>query len=119
MNDTHNISEENGFIEINLLVHPDAHLIKSIIAELIERFPNERRLWNLSRIVFDLEVTELEDIAKFGKRKVLETNKTAVYTPQDLAFGVIRQFIVYREAENESELKVFRDRDEAKVWLKA
>ena len=119
MHETHYITEESEFIEVNLLVHPDAHLIKSIIAELFEQFPNEKRLWDLSSVVFDLGVSELEDIAKFSRNIVLRSNKTAVYATQDLAFGVMRQFSVFREVESQSEVKVFRDKDKAKAWLTA
>jgi hypothetical protein len=60
-------------------------------------------------------------IAAYGKTKFPEKNRTAVVAPQDLAYGVLREFEVYREQEDDAHslVRAFRTKPEALEWLES
>ena len=116
---THLISIEGGITKIKFLVKPSLKDIQNIIDDLAENYPYEKRLWDLSDINFDFTTDEIKIIAEYGKRKFLKPNKLALYATNDLAFGEMRQFQVYREEEEKALPKVFRREQEAIDWLKS
>ena len=62
-------------------------------------------------------MTEIKAIAEYGKSKFIKPNKIALIAPDDLAYGNMRQFIVYREQEEHSVACVFKNEREAILWL--
>jgi len=117
MSDTHLITHEDGITKIKFLISPSFELAKSIIDEIIENYPYEKRLWDLSDIKFNFTIGEIQRIAAYGKLKFTKPNKLAIYVIDDLAFGGMRQFEVYREEQNKSIPGVFRTEKEAIDWL--
>jgi len=75
------------------------------------------RLWDLLNINFSLTMDEIKEIAAYGKQKFTEPSAMALVTQQDLAYGELRVFEIYREEQN-ARARVFRDREEAVNWLK-
>ncbi len=45
--------------------------------------------------------------------------RTAIVVGRDLVFGLARMFAHQLEAKSHSDVRVFRDMDEAKAWLKS
>lgn len=78
--------------------------------------------------LYDLSPVTYEDVSTEGLRKIAGVNldlnrdgpgvKVAMYAPTDVAFGLIRMYQVFVEGSS-SEMRVFRDRDEALQWLGA
>ena len=117
MSNTHLITHKNGITIIKFLVTPSLDDIKQIIDEIVQGYPYEKRLWDLSEIKFDLSLNEIKLISEYGKSKFTKTNKLAIYATNDLAFGEMRQFEVYREEEGKVIPRVFRTKQEAISWL--
>jgi len=117
MTTTHIITHKDGITKIKFLVAPSLEQVKSIIDEIVENHPYEKRLWDISEINFDFTTQEIQIIAEYGKQKFIKPNKLAIYAVKDLAFGEMRQFEVYREEENKAIPRVFRNEQEAIKWL--
>ena len=117
MPDTYIISYSDGITEVKFLVSPSFEDIKSIIDDLVENHTYEKRLWDLSEIKFNLTIDEIKKISEYGKLKFTKPNKLAMYVIDDLAFGEMRQFMVYREEENKVLPRAFRNKQEAIDWL--
>lgn len=71
----------------------------------------------MSAIQFYFTINEIEQIAEYGKQKFTKPNKLALFAIDDLAFGEMRQFMVYREEQSKSIPRAFRDKQEAIAWL--
>jgi len=117
MSDRYQISHNDGITKIKFLVKPSYDQVKLIIDDISENYPYEKRLWDLSEINFDFTTDEIQKIAAYGKLKFTKPNKLAIYAIDDLAFGEMRQFEVYREEEGKSLPRAFRSEQEAIDWL--
>ena len=117
MSDTHIIKHYEGITEIKFLVSPTFVQLKSIIDDIVENYPYEKRLWDMSEIQFDFTSNEIEQIAEYGKQKFTKPNKLALFALDDLAFGEMRQFMVYREEQSQSIPRAFRNKQAAIEWL--
>ena len=117
MNKTHIITYIDGITKIKFLVSPSLDLCKSIIDEIVEHYPYEKRLWDLSEIKFNFTHAEIQAIAEYGKEKFTKPNKLAVFALDDLAFGEMRQFEVYRGEEGKALPRAFRNEQDAIDWL--
>lgn len=117
MVNVYSISQEDGFTRIELQKAVNLLQFKLIIDELVEKYPYERRLLDVSRVILNLSTNEVEEIAEYGNGKFVMPNKAAIYAADDLSFGIMRQLQVFREAIDTSEMDVFRSKDEAVRWL--
>jgi len=117
MDKTYIITHTDGITTIKFLIEPSFEMVKTIINELVENYPYEKRLWDMSEIKFDFTTAEIKMIAEYGKKKFTKPNRLAIYATNDLSFGEMRQFEVYRVEENKSLPKVFRDEKSAIEWL--
>ncbi len=90
--------------------------LKAIIDDLAERELYSARLWDLSKVKFNMAYTDLQVIADYGKKKFLKPNFIAIVVAGDFAFGEIRQFMVHRE-EGVAAANVFHEEEEALRWL--
>ena len=75
------------------------------------------RLWDFSKILFDFNTEEIQQIASYGKLRFTEKNRIALVAPQDISFGILRMFEAYRDQNTFSVARVFRTKDEALKWL--
>ena len=117
MSNIYLITYENGITKIKFLVNPSFEHVKLIIDEIAESHPYEKRLWDMSEIKFNFTSDEIQRIATYGKLKFTKPNKLAIFALDDLAFGEMRQFEVYREEEGKSLPRVFRNEQDAIEWL--
>jgi len=90
---------------------------KLIIDQLAKENSYHLRLWDFSRVKFDFTMDDIRTIAKYGKSKFLEKNFLAAVALQDVAYGTLRAFEVYREEEGRSSVRTFRTEQEAMDWL--
>jgi len=111
------ISHENGITKVKFLVQPSLDLAKQIIDEIVDKYPYDKRLWDISNVKFDFTLTEIQTIAEYGKLKFISPSKIAIFAVDDLAFGEMRQFGVYREEEGKTLPQVFRNEQDAIDWL--
>lgn len=104
-----------GVTRIKFGEHPTYAELEATIEAIVE-LPYERRLWDFSAIAFDLDMTLVRRIAEFGKSKLTRPSLIAVVAPQDLAYGELRAFAVYRETSRDR-IRVFRTVEEAEAWF--
>lgn len=93
--------------------------IKDAAARMFGRVEGARIrvLWDLREAEFDLDPTEVRELAVFVKGRSPDRDlRTAFVVGGDLEFGLARMFGVLRETET-SETAVFRDRERAVSWL--
>ena len=90
---------------------------KEVIDTLAKNNSYHLRLWDFSNVLFNFTKEEIQEIALYGKSMFLEKNRIAVVAPQDLSYGILRSFEIYREQDMHSIPRVFRNRQEALQWL--
>ena len=90
---------------------------KEVIDTLAKNNSYHLRLWDFSHVLFNFTKEEIQEIALYGKSMFLEKNRIAVVAPQDLSYGILRSFEIYREQDMHSIPRVFRNRQEALQWL--
>lgn len=111
------IEHENGITKIKFYSKPTYNEAKDAIDDIAENFPYEKRLWDLNNVDFDFSTDEIIKIAAYGKSKFLKPNRIALIASDDLVYGEMRQFMVYREEESKADARVFRTEEEAINWL--
>ena len=107
----------DGITEIHFSKAPTIGDARDVIDRLADENSYHLRLWDFSDVLFDFTMDEIREIAAYGKTKFPEPNRMALAAPQDLAYGTLRAFEVYREEERHSIPKVFRTKPEAMEWL--
>ena len=117
MSKTADISHDRGVTTIRFTTAPTYQDVVGIIDELVDKYPYEIRLWDLSCINFDFSMDELMAIADYGKGKFIKPNLAAFVAPDDLAYGELRAFEVFREQKSHSTARVFRTVEEALQWI--
>jgi len=117
MSNDYIIRHENGITKVTFLIQPTLDLAKQIIDEIVDKYPYDKRLWDISHIKFDFTLAEIQEIAEYGKLKFIKPSKIALFAVDDLAFGEMRQFGVYREEEGKATPQVFRNEQDAIDWL--
>ena len=79
--------------------------------------PRLRILWDLRHARFDLDTSEVRDLAEFAKRGAPAGDlRTAFVVSGSLEFGLVRMFEVFREAPGAA-TSVFREIEPAVAWL--
>ena len=117
MAQNYTIEHKDGITTIRFTAKPTYSEVQGVIDDIVENHPYNLRLWDFSNIEFDFNEKEIIDIANYGKLKFVKPNKLALVAPQDLAYGQLRAFEVYRE-EAHAVARVFRTKPEAMAWLK-
>ena len=115
MSEIYKIEYLNGITRIKFLKKPTYKDTTTAIDDIVENYPYERRMWILSD--FNFSEQEIQDISKYGKSKFTKPNKIALVAAGNLAYGEMRQFMVYREEEKQAEACFFRTEEEAINWL--
>ena len=117
MSKNYSIECINGITRIQFSSKPSYSEAQTIIDDIAENFPYEKRLWDLSNIKFNFTMNEIKAISAYGKSKFLKPNKLAIIAPDDLAYAEMRVFEVYREQEEHAVARAFRVEKEALEWL--
>lgn len=117
MSKKYRIHITNGITIISFTAAPTFDDAKQVIDKLKKDNLYHLRLWDFSNILFNFSTEEIEQIANYGKLKFTEKNRIAMVAPQDLAFGTLRTFEVYRDQNSPSISRVFRTKEDAMKWL--
>ena len=115
----HSIETEDGITRIRFSRRPTYEECRAAVDDLADNYPYERRLWDFSGINFDLTQEEIRSIAHYGKVRFSKPNRAAIVAPNDLAYGEMRAFEVYRRQEGHAVARVFRTESEAVQWLRS
>ena len=117
MRKPYTIEHIDGITQIRFDQAPTYNNARAVIDDIAANFPYDKRLWDFSNVDFDFTMDELRSIAEYGKIVFTQPNKVALVAPQDLAYGELRAFEVYRDQAEHSVARVFRTRQEALTWL--
>lgn len=117
MSDKYSIFYDSGITKVKFLAKPSFDEVKDIIDVIVADYPYEKRLWDMTDIKFDFTLNEIKLIAEYGKRVFTKPNKLSIVTDDDLAYGEMRQFMVYREQDGRATPIVFRKEEDAIKWL--
>jgi len=109
---------KNGITTIVFSEDPTFDVCKAVIDELAATKSYHFRLWDFSEVLFTFSMDEIKAIARYGKARFLDKNRLAAVAPQDVAYGMLRAFEVYRDEDAHSVARVFRKEEEARAWLK-
>jgi hypothetical protein len=77
---------------------------------------------SFSQLMDFTHVTKLqigtEDVRRLAQRSIFSSDaRRAILVNNDLAFGLARMFVVFRETVGERGIRVFHDLDEALYWV--
>ena len=111
------IENIDGITQIRFHRAPTYSDARAAVDDIAANFPYDKRLWDLSNVTFDFTIDELRSIAEYGKLTFTQPSKAAFVAPEDLAYGELRAFEVYREESGHAAVRVFRTRQEALAWL--
>ncbi len=113
----YSINTSEGITTVCFTERPKLDDIHNAIDEVARDNPGRLRLWDLSRNRLNLTTLQLRQLAEYGKSQSLPPSKVAIVASEDLTFGIMRMFEVFRE-DKVSEHKIFRTVKEARGWLK-
>jgi hypothetical protein len=66
-------------------------------------------------IDFQMDRANVAELARFDLFSA--KSRRAFFAPTPLAYGMSRMFIAFREASGQEQMQVFRDHNEALLWL--
>jgi|GEM_PF-878955 len=116
MTTRYEIHSESGITIITMNFEVTRDDLISALGEVVESYPFERRLWDMSKVEFNLSTAEMRDVSDVSKRLITTPNRVAFAVGDPLAYGKIRQFMVYREGDL-TVPGVFNTRAAAYDWL--
>lgn len=113
---TYSLTSESNITMVTFDSTPSFQELIEMLDYLAENNLYVKRLFDLTKVEFNLSSEEIISMAGHGKKIFTDKNKGAVVTNSDLVFGETRQLSVYREDEI-CMFNVFRDKQEAMSWL--
>jgi hypothetical protein len=116
---SYQIKHINGITRVQFLKTPSYSEIKTIIDDIAENFPTEKRLWDFTETTFSFSANNLKSIAEYGKTKFLKPNKLAIITTDYMSFEEMLDFQEHRKQKGFSVTKIFKTELEAITWLQA
>ena len=116
MTTNYEIAFKEGITVITMLGEVSRNDIIGALHEIVAKDNYERRLWDFTRVEFDLSIEEMREVSDLGKNLIERPNKVAFAVGDPLAYGKMRQFMVYREGEL-TVPRVFNSCSEAYSWL--
>lgn len=114
----HSIVTRDGVMTIRFSRSPSVDDIREAIDDVASSNPPPLRLWDLSFAGLNLTADQLREAAAHGRSKQFPPSKIAIVAPDDLAFGLSRQFEFFR-VDEQATTGVFRTEKEALAWLRA
>jgi len=79
MSNDYTISHENDITKVQFFIQPTLDLAKQIIDEIVDKYPYDKRLWDISNIKFDFTLAEIKIIVEYGKLKFKSPSKIALF----------------------------------------
>ena len=116
MDKNHSIDTTGGIITVRFNREPGFEEICLAIDDVADKYPGELRLWDLS-CGLSLTNDQVQQLAEYGKSRLYKPARLAIVAPQDLSFGLLRMYEVYRKEDHINQ-RVFRNEQEARDWLK-
>ena len=89
--------------------------IFAVMRKVVETDVCDQRLWDLSKC-FTFADEQVQALANFGKQLWPDPSKVGYVASNDLTYGLLRMFEVYREGEG-YQTRVFRTEREALDWF--
>ena len=114
---SYTIKHVNGITKVQFSKTPSYGEIKTVIDDIAENFPYEKRLWDFTNTLFSFSETNLKIIAEYGKTKFIKPNRLAVVTPDDMVYEEMLLFQEHRKQNGHLVAKIFRTEFEALEWL--
>ena len=111
------IKQEEQIIRIKFHYSPDLIETMKIVGQVASEYDGRLRLYDMSEVVFDMSHDEIKQISEFGKQVFTKPNRIAILAKDNLSYGVMRMFEVYRTQNEFSKTRVFRNNQEAVDWL--
>ena len=116
MDKNHSIETTDGIITVRFNKEPGFDEICLAIDDVADNYHGELRLWDLS-CGLTLTNDQVQQLAEYSKFRLHKPARLAIVAPQDLSFGLLRMYEVYRKEEHINQ-KIFRSEQEARDWLK-
>lgn len=114
--DSFSVENSEGVTTIRFLRDLGLEEILAIVDVIAEKEKGNRRLWDI-REHFHLNTAEIRTLAKRGRILWPNAARVAYCVSNDVTFGLLRMFEVFREQDN-YQTRVFRDEQVARQWLK-
>jgi len=111
------IAIENGVTVVTPLREPTVDEVTAMAESLAEDGRYIRRLYDFSGLPFPYSVEEIRQFADKGIRIMPERNRMAIVVRDEVGYGTMRAFSVYRSKDGIAQTLVSRSRDEAMAWL--
>ena len=119
MRQSYQISVFDGITSIKMFGPFNPGSIIELMEDIAENYPADFKLYLLQSAQFDLKQEDLRKLAEAAKQIFSPHQMAAFVTNNDLIYGELRQFEVFRNPGDEIITGVFRDEIEAESWLNA
>ena len=117
MTKPYSIERDNGIAIMRLHTTVDLADMLRMYREIVDEVSENRRLW-ISSNHFVFTAREIDRMAELGRSLWPNENTRVAYLAEDaLSFNLLKVLEVQRRDVN-YEIKVFRDFDKAKEWLR-
>ena len=105
----------NGILYIEFSSRPSLEEIKDALGAVWEADESRLRLWHF-KDGLEFAPEEIRAIADFAQSRQTNPERVAIVSPQNLGYGILRMFNVYR-GEDETAVKIFRTEGDAYRFL--
>ena len=117
MNKKYSIELLDEIITIRYSERPEMDDIRQSMDETAGIARSGLRLWDFSNGAINLNNDQLQELADYGKMLFMPPSKAAIVAPEDLTYGLLRVYEVFRK-QDLVEIEIFRTEQEAIDWLK-
>jgi len=118
MTTNYEIASKEGITVITMLYEVTRDDLLGALHGIVASDAYERRLWDFTKVEFNLSIEEMRQVSDVSESLMDRPNKVAFAVGDPLAYGKIRQFMVYRAGEL-TVPGVFNTCSEAYSWLAA
>ena len=115
MSSDFNIERDEAIATIRLNRQLTTAEFLKVVEEVAQQVPDKLRLWDATKN-FDFTAGDIRSIAERSMEFASVPARVALVAEDDLTFGLLRMFEVFREQDN-YQSRVFRDEQAARDWL--
>ena len=91
--------------------------VKEMLSKLAEDNIYHFRCIDVSRVTVAYSKDEVMGLSEHSKAIFKDKNRSAIIVGDDLAYGIIRSLIAYREEDAHMQMNVFRTKTDGIAWL--
>ena len=110
------IDVKEGIVRVAFTTRPSVDELLTSFLPVNALADSRLRLWILSEGL-DWTPEELQRVAAFTRSQNPQPEKVAVVSPHDLGYGLMRIFQAYRESDEGTDVRVFREEAPARAFL--